>query len=159
MVVRRESGWTARDVSDSLRVRTTVPVHLFFLVVEARVLDCDELVRNLGRDRVSSMRGRVLGGSLNVSPFRENGLVLVVCGQGAGRLRTHAFAAVRHVPIPLCPLDQCRISLVRLGRRVNRGIQGEFQEMRQVDVLRRDALPRLKPLLLHLLLRCPRLKG
>ena len=122
-MVRCEYGWTARDLSDSLRVRTTVPVHLFY-----RVLDCDELVRNLGRDRVVSMRGRVLGGSRNVSPFWENGLVLVVCGQGAGRLRTRAFVAVRHVPIPLCPLDQCRISLVRLGR-----LQGELQEMRQAS--------------------------
>ena len=69
MVVLCESGWTARDLSDSLRVRTTVPVHLFYLVVEGRVLDCDELVRNLGRDRVVSTRGRVLGGSRNVSPI------------------------------------------------------------------------------------------
>ena len=36
--------------------------------------------------------------------FRENGLVPVVCGQGAGRLRTRAFVVARHVPIPLCPL-------------------------------------------------------
>ena len=58
-----------RDLSDSLRGRTSVPVHLFYVVVEGRVLDGDELVRNLGRDRVVSMRGRVLGGSRNVSPI------------------------------------------------------------------------------------------
>ena len=103
-VVLCESGWTARDLSDSLRVRTSVPVHLFHLVVEGRVLDGDELVRNyLGRDRVVSMRGA--RGTFR--PFRENGLVLVVCGQGAGRLRTRDFIAARHVPITLCPLDQC----------------------------------------------------
>ena len=64
-VVRCGAGWTARDLSDSLRVRTSVPVHLFFLVVEGRVIDGDELVRSLGRDCV--VRGRVLGGSRNVS--------------------------------------------------------------------------------------------
>ena len=67
MVVRCGAGSTARDLSDSLRVRTSVPVHLFFLVVEGRVIDGDELVRSLGRDCVVSMRGRVLGGSRNVS--------------------------------------------------------------------------------------------
>ena len=69
MVVRCGSGWTARDVADSLRCRTSVPVNLFYLVVEERVVDDDELVRNLGRDRAVSMRGRVLGGSRNVSPI------------------------------------------------------------------------------------------
>ena len=39
--------------------------------------------------------------------FRENGLVPVVCGQGAGRLRTRAFVVVRRVPIPLTPLGRC----------------------------------------------------
>ena len=68
MVVRCGAGWTARDLSDSLRVRTSVLVHLFFLVVEGRVIDGDEMVRSLGRDCVVSMRGRVLGGSRNVSP-------------------------------------------------------------------------------------------
>ena len=29
MVVRCESGWTARDLSDSLHVRTAVPAHLY----------------------------------------------------------------------------------------------------------------------------------
>ena len=38
MVVHCGSGWTARDLSDSLRVRTSVPVHLFYLVVEGRVM-------------------------------------------------------------------------------------------------------------------------
>ena len=33
MVVHCGSGWAARDLSDSLRVRTSVPVHLFYLVV------------------------------------------------------------------------------------------------------------------------------
>ena len=69
MVVRCVSGWTARDLSDSFWVRTSVPVHLFFLVMEERVIHGDELVRSLGRDRVVSMRGRVLGGSRNVSPI------------------------------------------------------------------------------------------
>ena len=55
MVVRCGSGWTARDLSDSLRCRTSVPVHLFYLVVEGRVVDDDELLRSLGRDRVVSM--------------------------------------------------------------------------------------------------------
>ena len=55
MVVHCGSGWTARDLSDSLLVRTSVPVHLFYLVVEGRVIDGDELVRSLGRDRVVSM--------------------------------------------------------------------------------------------------------
>ena len=72
-------------------------------------------------------------------PFRDNGLVLVVCGQGAGRLRARAFVAERHVPIPLCPLVRCRTFLVLVGRRVNKGIQEGFQEMRQVDVPRRGA--------------------
>ena len=35
MVVRCGSGWTALDLSASLRCRTSVPVHLFYLVVEA----------------------------------------------------------------------------------------------------------------------------
>ena len=69
MVVQCGSGWTARDLSDSLHDRTAVLVHLFFLVVEGRVLDCYELVGSLGRDRVVSMRGRVLGCSRNVSPI------------------------------------------------------------------------------------------
>ena len=69
MVVRCGSGWTARDLSASLRCRTSVPVHLFYLVVEGRVIDDDELVASLGRDCVVSMRGRVLGGSRNVSPI------------------------------------------------------------------------------------------
>ena len=69
MVVRCGAGWTARDLSDSLRVRTSVPVHLFFLVVEGRAIDGDELVRSLSPDCVVSMRGRVLGGSRNVSPI------------------------------------------------------------------------------------------
>ena len=115
MVVRFESGWMVGDLSDSLHDRIAVPVHLFHFVVEGRVLGCDELVGNLGR-----------------GPFWENGLVLVVCGQGAGRPRTRAFVAVRHVPIPFCPLDQCRAILVLLGRRVNRGIQEGFHKMRQV---------------------------
>ena len=68
MVAHCGSGWTARDLSASLRCRTSVPVHLFYLVVEGRVIDGDELVRSLARDRVVSMRGRVLGGSRNVSP-------------------------------------------------------------------------------------------
>ena len=65
MVVRCGSGWTARDLSASLRCRTSVPVHLFYLVVEERVIEDDELVTSL----VVSMRGRVLGGSRNVSPI------------------------------------------------------------------------------------------
>ena len=69
MVVRCGSGWTALDLSASLRCRTSVPVHLFYLVVEGRVIDDDELVSSLGRDCVVSMRGRVLGGSRNVSPI------------------------------------------------------------------------------------------
>ena len=101
MVVRCGAGSTARDLSDSLRVRTSVSVHLFFLVVEGRVIDGDELVRSLGRDCVVSMRGRVLGGSRNVSRMD---LSWLFCGQGAGRPRTRAFVVVRHVPIPLCPL-------------------------------------------------------
>ena len=69
IVVRCGSGWTARDVSASLRCRTSVPVHLFYLVVEGRVIDDDELVTSLGRGCVVSMRGRVLGGSRDVSPI------------------------------------------------------------------------------------------
>ena len=70
IVVRCGSGWTALDLSASLRCcRTSVPVHLFYLVVEGRVIDDDELVSSLGRDCVVSMRGRVLGGSRNVSPI------------------------------------------------------------------------------------------
>ena len=69
MVVRCGSGWTARDLSASLRRRTSVPVHLLYLVVEGRVIDADVLVTSLGRDCVVSMRGRVLGGSRNVSPI------------------------------------------------------------------------------------------
>ena len=69
MVVQCGSGWTARDLSDSLQCPTSVPVHLFYLVVEGRVIDGYKLVRSLGRDRVVSTRGRVLGGSRNVSPI------------------------------------------------------------------------------------------
>ena len=69
MVVRCGSGWAVGDLSDSLHDRIAVPVHLFYLVVEGRVLGCDELVGNLGRDRVISMLGRVLGGSRNVTPI------------------------------------------------------------------------------------------
>ena len=69
IVVRCGSGWTALDLSASLRGRTSVPVHLFYLVVEGRVLGDHELVSSLGRDCVVSMRGRVLGGSRNVSPI------------------------------------------------------------------------------------------
>ena len=69
IVVRCGSGWTALDLSASLRGRTSVPVHLFYLVVEGRVVGDDELVSSLGRDCVVSMRGRVLGGSRNVSPI------------------------------------------------------------------------------------------
>ena len=69
IVVRCGSGWTALDLSASLRCRTSVPVHLFYLVVEGRVIDDDELVSSLGRNCVVSMRGRVLGGSRNVSPI------------------------------------------------------------------------------------------
>ena len=107
-----ESGWTARDLSDSLRVRTAVLVHLFYLVVEGRVLGCDELVRNLARIELSPCEGEFL---VAHGTFRQ-------CGQGAGRRKARAFDAVRHVPMPFCPLDQCRTTLVRLGRRVNRGI-------------------------------------
>ena len=42
---------------------------------------------SLGRDRVVCMRGRFLVAHGTFRIFRENGLVLVVCGQGAGRLR------------------------------------------------------------------------
>ena len=69
MVVRCGSGWTVGDLSDSLHDLFAVSVPLFYLVVEERVLDCDELMGNLGRDRVISMLGRVLGGeTLRPSP-------------------------------------------------------------------------------------------
>ena len=38
MVVHCDLDGPARDLSDSLRVRTSVPVHLFYLVVEGRVM-------------------------------------------------------------------------------------------------------------------------
>ena len=69
MVVGVGTGWTVGDLSDSLRDRTAVPAHLFYLVVEGLVLGSDELVGNLSRDRVFSMRGKVLGGSRNVTPI------------------------------------------------------------------------------------------
>ena len=69
MVVRCGTGWTVGDLFDSLRGSTAVPLHLFYLVVEGRVIERTELFKDLGRDRVISMRGRLIGGSRNVTPI------------------------------------------------------------------------------------------
>ena len=119
----------------------------------------DELVASLGRDCVVSMRGRVLGGSRNVSPIPANGLVLVACGQGAGRLRTRAFVVEQCVPLLLFLLGRFCPILVLLERRVNNGVQEEFLVIQQVVAQRNVAPLRLMLLLLHLLLRCPRQEG
>ena len=103
MVAQCGSGWTARDLSASLRCRTSVPVHLFYLVLEERMIDDDELVRSLGRDRVVSMRGRVLGGSRNFSPIPGEWTCPGCMRSGCWPTRTRAFVVGRRVPIPLCP--------------------------------------------------------
>ena len=54
--------------------------------------------------------------------FRANGLVLVACGQDAGRLRTRAFVVERCAPLPLFLLGRFCPNLVLLERRVNNGI-------------------------------------
>ena len=77
------------------------------------MLERDELVENLGRDRVVSMRRRVLGGSWVFA--------------------ARVLADQKHVL--LCPLGQRQATVVLLGRRVNKG----FQEMWQVGVPVRGA--------------------
>ena len=91
--------------------------------------------------------------------FRANGLVLVACGQDAGRLRTRAFVVEQCVPLLLFLLGRFCPILVLLERRVNNGIQVELLVFHPVDAQRNVAPLRLKFLLLCLLLRYPRQLG
>ena len=137
----REERKMQEDGGDTvLRDRTAVPVHLFYLVVEGRVLGCDEPVEHLGRDRFISVRGGVLGGSRNVAPIPGEWTCPGCLRSGCWPAKkARAFDAVRHVPVPLCTLGQCRATFVLLGRRVSRGLLEGFQEMWQVDVPLRGA--------------------
>ena len=134
MVVQCGSGWTARDLAASLWCRTSVPVRLFYLVVEERVIDDDGLVRSLGRDCVVSMRGRVLGGSRNVSPNLGEWTCPGCICSGCWPTKNTCFrcGTVRPIfPLPPGPvLDNSR----PVGRHVNNGIQGEFTELAQLEV-------------------------
>ena len=91
--------------------------------------------------------------------FRANGLVLVACGQDAGRLRTCAFVVVQCVPLPLFFLGRFCPILVLPERRVNNGIQEELLVFQQVVAQQNVAPLRLMFLLLRLLFRCPRQLG
>ena len=107
VVVQCGSGWTARDLSDSLRCRTSVPVHLFYLVVEGRVIDDDddELVRIFVGDRVVSMRGRVLGGSRYYSPIPGEWSCPGCMRSGCWPTKSTCFrcgTARPKSPLPLC---------------------------------------------------------
>ena len=98
---------TPRDLGDSLRCRTSIPVHLFYLVVEGRVVDDDELARSLGRDRVVSMRGRVLGGSRNVSPIPGEWTCPGCLRSGCWPTKNTCFRCGTARPNSPLPLDRC----------------------------------------------------
>ena len=122
---------------------------LFYLVVEGRVIDDGELVASLGRDCVVSMRGRVLGGSRNVSPIPGEWTCPGCMRSGCWPTKNTCFRCGT-VPLPLFLLGRFCPILVLLERRVINGIQKEFL-INSKKVAQRNVAPlRLKLLLLRL---------